>query len=381
MIAKSFYFNFVPKTTYVIELLDNVDINYFIKNELNPKYKIKNIFNLSSHDLLTFDQTQNESQNVIFKCITIQTNELDIMDFIKSKSIKRISKDKIIKIASNSIQNNPNWNLARLNVKNLPLSKNFVYDSKAGEGVRIYVIDSGISPSKDFENRLALGKFFTETSTLDGNGHGTHLAGIAAGTVNGVAKKAILVPVKFLKSDGTSSWSDLMLALQWALQDCKASKSRCVGILALEGLKFDPVNKLISLLTSSGFHVSAAAGNQNKDACATTPGSSSNNGAIVSGNFDVNGYRNNKSNYGSCLTLYAPGTRIISSDNKNYYGTKIMTGTSMSAAMVAGVMALILSVEWYTTGNLRNYLRDIASQNVLKNVNIGPNRAVFLPIK
>jgi subtilisin family serine protease len=54
-----------------------------------------------------------------------------------------------------------------------------------------------------------------EEAGHDLNGHGTHVAGIAAGRVLGVAKAASLIDVQVLSSDGTGSWADVIAGIQW----------------------------------------------------------------------------------------------------------------------------------------------------------------------
>jgi len=87
---------------------------------------------------------------------------------------------------------------------------------------------------------------------------------------------------------------------------------------------------------AQGLNIVAAAGNNGNDACSHTPGSSSSDGIVVVGNTDSDDYVAATSNYGKCITVYAPGTKITSTaivDGEK----KVMSGTSMAAPHVAGV--------------------------------------------
>src|SRR5207245_1585565 len=74
-----------------------------------------------------------------------------------------------------------------------------------GTGVRIAIVDTGADRHPDFAARIALAQDFTEHGEVDDVGHGTHVAGIAAGAgaeYRGVAPKATLVIAKALAGDG-----------------------------------------------------------------------------------------------------------------------------------------------------------------------------------
>lgn len=107
------------------------------------------------------------------------------------------------------------WGLARLSHRpqlSLSTFTKYVYDSHGGEGVTAYVIDTGINVDHvEFEGRARWGKTIPKNDVdKDGNGHGTHCAGTIASRKYGVAKKAEVVAVKVLGSNGSGSMSDVV---------------------------------------------------------------------------------------------------------------------------------------------------------------------------
>ena len=114
-----------------------------------------------------------------------------------------------------------------------------------GTNVGIAILDSGMLPThKDFVNnsnvsRIAFSKSFvpTETDVDDNYGHGTHVAGIAAGNSNntsgaykGVAPNASLINLKVLNKYGVGSTSYLLAALDWIKLNYSTYKIRVVNL-------------------------------------------------------------------------------------------------------------------------------------------------------
>lgn len=90
------------------------------------------------------------------------------------------------------------WNLARI-AHRLPGHGSYIYDPRAGNGVHVYVLDTGVDVLHyEFEhNRAVLGKsFIIKEPHEDLHGHGTAIAGVIAGIRYGVAKRARIVSVK-----------------------------------------------------------------------------------------------------------------------------------------------------------------------------------------
>jgi serine protease AprX len=94
-----------------------------------------------------------------------------------------------------------------------------------GQGVKVAVIDTGIDTAHpDFSGRIVTSKSFVSSSAHDDNGHGTHVAGIVAGSgaksngkYVGVAPEASLYIAKVLRADGGGSMSGVMAGIEWAV--------------------------------------------------------------------------------------------------------------------------------------------------------------------
>jgi len=109
------------------------------------------------------------------------------------------------------LEKNAPWGLARISHRDSLTFGNFnkyLYAADAGEGVDVYVIDTGTYIDHvDFDGRAHWGKTIPAgDEDEDGNGHGTHCSGTIAGKKYGVAKKANVYAVKVLRSNGSGSF-------------------------------------------------------------------------------------------------------------------------------------------------------------------------------
>ena len=95
-----------------------------------------------------------------------------------------------------------------------------------GQGIGIAVVDTGLTPHPDYRDRIIgwYDPLYGRTEPYDDNGHGSHVAGIAAGngslsqgTYLGIAPQASLVGVKVLNHKGNGTINDIMNGLQWIL--------------------------------------------------------------------------------------------------------------------------------------------------------------------
>ncbi|HEX8292443.1 MAG TPA: S8 family serine peptidase, partial [Pyrinomonadaceae bacterium] len=154
-----------------------------------------------------------------------------------------------------------------------------------GTGIGVAVIDSGVYASHEsFLNasgvtRVAASVDFTgypKTVNSDIYGHGTHVAGLAAGddnlygaTYNGVAPNARLINLKVLDDYGKGTASQLLSALNWVMTNRTKYNIRVVnlslGTAAIDSYKNDPLCKAVRSLVNAGVVVVAAAGNDGKN--------------------------------------------------------------------------------------------------------------------
>jgi serine protease AprX len=259
-----------------------------------------------------------------------------------------------------------------------------LWDATAATGAvppTIAIVDSGIDTSKtaDFGNRVLASVNFSSnpSSTGDGEGHGTMVAGIAAGASSdypGVAPTAPLVSVRTADSTGMSYSSDVIAGIDWILKNkdtynIRVANFSIAGAVA-SSFTTDPLDKAVEKLWFSGIVVVAAAGNHgtgNGPVPIYAPGNDP--FVITVGAFDQNGdsatYDDSVapwSAYGTTADgfhkpeLSAPGRWLIMPVPANSTlagelparvvapGYMWMSGTSFASPVVAGAAAQLLAL-------------------------------------
>lgn len=212
-----------------------------------------------------------------------------------------------------------------------------------GAGVRIYIVDTGVDASHpDFGSRVVDGfdAFGENLDQTDCQGHGTHVAGIAAGNYFGVAKAATIVPVRVLNCSGLGNTTTLTAGIDWILDNNPAGVPAIVN-MSLGGPKDVLVNTAVGKLIDAGIVVTVAAGNSNVDACTFSPASA--DGVIAVGSITETDAKSAFSNWGGCVDIFAPGSKI-SSDSPFNHGVSVQkSGTSQASPFVAGAIATYIS--------------------------------------
>ncbi|ODV64307.1 S8 family peptidase [Ascoidea rubescens DSM 1968] len=246
------------------------------------------------------------------------------------------------------------WGLARLshiNKLDVNTFNRYLYDDTAGQGVTSYVIDTGININhEEFEGRAVWGSTIPRNDfDEDNNGHGTHCAGTIASKTYGVAKKSNVVAVKVLRQNGTGSNSDVIKGVDFVvkshLRESREGNPNFKGSTAnmsLGGGKSLALNKVVNIAVRSGVHFAVAAGNENQNACNSSPASARN--PITVSASTITDERAYFANYGECVDVFAAGLNVLSTYIGSNTETRVLSGTSMAAPHVCGLLSYFLSL-------------------------------------
>ncbi len=212
--------------------------------------------------------------------------------------------------------------------------------SSSGSGIKIGIIDTGVDYTHtELRNSFSADKGydFVEKSSkpLDKNGHGTHVAGIAAGRNCGIARNSTLYSLRVLDEDGGGSEADVMLAIEWALKNNLHIVNMSLGSPEAS----DAFKEMCYYAASRNLMIVAAAGN---DGTFIYSYPASFEPVISVAAVDRNNEHAYFSNMNDLLDISAPGVDIVSSYLDNSY--RMLSGTSMASPHVTGTLALALSI-------------------------------------
>lgn len=266
---------------------------------------------------------------------------------------------KSVKVKARSSSSNSSttpWNLSQIGATK-------VWSTARGKGAGIAIIDTGIAKHSDL--RVTGGtNTMGGSSYWDDNGHGTHVAGIAAGTGSykrpGVAPRASLYAIKALDANGAGYVSDIIKGIDWCIKKNIPIINMSLG---LEGETSSALKEAVQRARKNGILIVASAGNSGTtngridqparytDALAVA--ASTRGGKIA--NYSSRGYG---------IDVTAPGSYIKSTWPGGGY--KTLSGTSMASPHVAGGAALLKSLHPSITPNgiaqrLRNTTKKISS--------------------
>ena len=298
-------------------------------------------------------------------CVEVPYNKLT--DLAALRHVKYLGADVVVK--------------SQMNIASQEVKARTVNNSGyTGKGIGIAIIDTGLYPHRDFlkpNNRIKAFKDFANKKLLpyDDNGHGSFVAGVAAGSgyvsrgkYQGIAPGADIIAIKALDRRGSGHTSDILAALQWVADHYEKYNIRVLSLsLGTEAKRISGIDAMVraaEALWDKGIVVVAAAGNSGPESrTITSPGVSSKIitvGAVddrrtidisddVIADFSSRGPVSNRVK----PDIVAPGVGVISVKNDTEYqsGQRIrslatsyttLSGTSVATPIVSGGAALLL---------------------------------------
>ena len=222
------------------------------------------------------------------------------------------------------------------------------YGDNKGAAVKVAVIDSGIDYTHpDLDGNYVGGYDFVndDPDPMDDNGHGTHVAGTVAAEDNefgvvGVAPEASLYGLKVLSASGGGSWSDIIAALQWAVDNGIHVTNNSYGSSLNPG---GTVQAAFDNSSAAGvLHVAAAGNTGNPKGKGNNVGYPARFDSVIAvAATDSNDNRASFSSTGDTVELAAPG--VVINSTKLGGGYVEYNGTSMASPHVAGTAALVIA--------------------------------------
>lgn len=281
--------------------------------------------------------------------------------------------------AKNTIPRFVSWGIQDINapvVSKHNILKNIEIDTD------IYIIDSGVDakhPNLNVVESISMvKKLFSSDRVI--HGHGTHVAGIIGARdmdngVVGVAPGSRIHSVRVLDENGEGMLSWMFAGLDFINKRANETTLPLLVNLSLgfdtETAEYTYLDKAISHVAEKGVIFVAAAGNSGRDAATTSPAHCLN--VISVGSYNLNREYSEFSNYGLNVNIFAPGEEILSTWPGGTYA--MLSGTSMAAPHITGVVALYLSNyskrlvtieevrKWLKTAENKSKIKDLPSEN------------------
>jgi len=241
------------------------------------------------------------------------------------------------------------WNITRINADRVQKK------DITGQGIRVAIFDTGVdSTHEDLHIAGGISVLDGSANYADDNGHGTQVAGIIDAQYNekgiiGASPGAELYSIKVLDKNGQGTYSQIISALDWALENnIKVVNMSFGGTQSSQALE-----QAMQAASDAGILLIAAAGNSEEIQYPAKYPS-----VMAIGAVDRNNQKASFSATGSDLELAAPGVGVSCTLPGNQYGT--MTGTSAAAPHVAAAAALVWS---QNPGSSNSEIRDLLKKS------------------
>lgn len=336
--------------------------------------------------------------NGLFRGYTGYFTEEVIKRVLQDPIIKFIEQESTVKVTNSTFQEEAPWGLHRISHREKAKygqDLEYLYEDAAGRGVTSYVLDTGIDINhEDFEGRAVWGAVIPDNDEAsDLNGHGTHCAGIIGSRHFGVTKNTNLVAVKVLRSNGEGTVSDVIKGIEYVVKDHIDSSKKggpkfkgSTANLSLGSSKSPAMEMAVNAAVESGVHFAIAAGNEDEDACLSSPAGAEKSITVGASTFSDD--RAFFSDWGTCVDVFAPGVNILSTYIGSRNASLSLSGTSMAAPHVAGILSYFLSLQpspdseffdsTVSPQQLKEKIINFSTQGVLGDVGEDtPNRLIY----
>lgn len=232
-----------------------------------------------------------------------------------------------------------------------------------GYGIKVGIIDTGIDARHpDLKDNVGGGINTIDSTSpfVDGNGHGTHVAGTVAALNNqigvvGVSPQARLYALKAFDDDGSATLTDIAQAIDWAIDNNIRILNMSFGSRDTSKV----LHHAIKAAFNKGVIMIASAGNSSE----TLDYPARHAEVLAIGAIDKRGKVPSFSNYGKTLNYVAPGVDILSTWPKSPHYTTL-SGTSMATPHITGIVALLLSKAPQLTPSQIKRILDRAAQKL-----------------
>ncbi len=276
-----------------------------------------------------------------------ELSDAEVADLRNDPRVAYVEPDRVARLTGGpGSQTGATWGIDRIDARS---GRDGSYSwNVTGEGVTAYVIDSGVRISHtEFGGRASYGYDVYDNDPVadDCNGHGTHVAGTIAGTTYGVAKDAETVAVRAFDCAGRGRASTTLAGINWTVDN---AVTPAVANMSFGTSKSAALEAAIATLLGRGIQATVAAGNGflglfPQNACSAAPAHIP--GVLTVSATDLNDRRAGFANFGDCVDFFAPGVDVTSAWKDNDGATNTISGTSMAAPHVAGVVALLLETD------------------------------------
>jgi subtilisin family serine protease len=275
-------------------------------------------------------------------------------DFLKNKKeILRVDQD--IEIRAHGIKDKKkktqppetlSWGIARI-------FADLAWSSTKGAGIKLAILDTGIDlDHPDLQNNIKGNINFIKPKKTgdDDNGHGTHVAGIAAAVDNeigviGTGPEIYLYAVKVLDKKGNGWLSDLIEALNW----CVENRIQVINMSFGSTTDNPSFHEAIINAYNAGILMISSAGNNGSSGGTIEFPARYPEVIAVSAVDQFNRFAS-FSSFGPEIELIAPGLNILSTYRNGSYA--LMEGTSMASPFVSGTAALLMTTPIQTRYDL-----------------------------